>query len=184
MIIQKTEISPNHFGPDIESIPEHLRDRASYTLLPDGTYQVTINKTPEEIEAETQALRATSQLIVAEKLLNESLPIERIPDFAKSFDPPKKGEKYEKDWILRHPQTDELYKVIQPEITWEDWWEMEEVPALVTPLRSTTEVTPWKQPESTNPYMKGEKVTHKGKTWESDIDNNVWEPGVYGWTTI
>ena len=21
-----------------------------------------------------------------------------------------------------------------------------------------------------------------GKTWVSDIDNNVWEPGVYGWT--
>ena len=39
----------------------------------------------------------------------------------------------------------------------------------------------WKQPESTNPYMKGDKVRHNGKTWVSDIDNNVWEPGVYGW---
>ena len=40
---------------------------------------------------------------------------------------------------------------------------------------------PWEQPESTNPYMKGDKVTHAGKTWVSTIDNNVWEPGVYGW---
>lgn len=40
----------------------------------------------------------------------------------------------------------------------------------------------WEQPESTNPYMKGDKVTHNGKTWISDIDNNVWEPGVYGWS--
>lgn len=40
----------------------------------------------------------------------------------------------------------------------------------------------WEQPESTNPYMAGDKVTHNGKTWVSDIDNNVWEPGVYGWT--
>ena len=23
----------------------------------------------------------------------------------------------------------------------------------------------WVQPDSTNPYMKGDKVTHKGKTW-------------------
>ena len=23
-----------------------------------------------------------------------------------------------------------------------------------------------------------------GKTWISDIDNNVWEPGVYGWTEL
>ena len=40
---------------------------------------------------------------------------------------------------------------------------------------------PWEQPESTNPYMKGDKVTHAGRTWVSTIDNNVWEPGVYGW---
>lgn len=40
---------------------------------------------------------------------------------------------------------------------------------------------PWEQPESTNPYLKGDKVTHAGKTWVSTIDNNVWEPGVYGW---
>ena len=40
---------------------------------------------------------------------------------------------------------------------------------------------PWEQPESTNPYMKGDKVTHGGRTWVSAIDNNVWEPGVYGW---
>lgn len=34
----------------------------------------------------------------------------------------------------------------------------------------------WEQPSSTNPYMKGDKVKHNGKTWESLIDNNVWEP--------
>ena len=33
----------------------------------------------------------------------------------------------------------------------------------------------WEQPESTNPYSKGDKVTHNGKTWRSTIDGNVWE---------
>ena len=42
----------------------------------------------------------------------------------------------------------------------------------------------WEQPDSTNPYNAGDKVSHNGKTWVSDIDNNVWEPGVYGWTKI
>ncbi len=42
----------------------------------------------------------------------------------------------------------------------------------------------WVQPGSTNPYMKGDKVRHNGKTWVSDIDNNVWEPGVYGWSEV
>ena len=40
----------------------------------------------------------------------------------------------------------------------------------------------WVQPDSTNPYMKGDKVTHNGKKWSSDVDANVWEPGVYGWS--
>lgn len=42
----------------------------------------------------------------------------------------------------------------------------------------------WVQPDSTNPYMIGDKVTHNGKTWICIIDNNVWEPGVYGWDEV
>ena len=41
-------------------------------------------------------------------------------------------------------------------------------------------ILPWEQPGSTNPYMNGDKVTHNGKTWESLVDNNVWEPGAVG----
>lgn len=47
-----------------------------------------------------------------------------------------------------------------------------------------TIIPAWEQPDSTNPYMTGDKVMHNDKTWVSDIDNNVWEPGVYGWTEI
>lgn len=47
------------------------------------------------------------------------------------------------------------------------------------------EVIPeWEQPDSTNPYHIGDKVTHNGKTWVSTVDNNVWEPGVYGWEEL
>lgn len=42
----------------------------------------------------------------------------------------------------------------------------------------------WEQPDSTNPYMKGDMVRHNGKVWESEVDNNVWEPGVYGWKEV
>lgn len=42
----------------------------------------------------------------------------------------------------------------------------------------------WEQPNSTNPHMIGDKVTYKDKTWISNVDNNVWEPGVYGWSEI
>lgn len=55
-------------------------------------------------------------------------------------------------------------------------------PFLISP---TGEVLPWVQPESTNPYQVGDKVTHKGKTWLNEkTPNNVWEPGVYGWVEV
>lgn len=46
------------------------------------------------------------------------------------------------------------------------------------------EVAEWVQPDSTNPYMIGDRVLHNGNTWESTVDNNVWEPGVYGWEQV
>ena len=49
---------------------------------------------------------------------------------------------------------------------------------------STTEPPEGAQPDSTNTYKKGDKVIHNGKTWVSDVDNNSWEPGVYGWSEI
>ena len=45
-------------------------------------------------------------------------------------------------------------------------------------------ILPWEQPDSSNPYKKGDKVTHNGKTWVSTVDNNVWEPGAYGWNEV
>lgn len=43
----------------------------------------------------------------------------------------------------------------------------------------------WRQPTgATDAYPMGAKVSHNGKHWVSDVDNNVWEPGVYGWTDM
>ena len=75
-----------------------------------------------------------------------------------------------------------LYKCLQPHAAQPDWTPTAAPSLWAKVLVSDTgEPLPWEQPESTNPYMKGDKVTHAGKTWVSTIDNNVWEPGVYGW---
>ena len=47
-------------------------------------------------------------------------------------------------------------------------------------LTSATDILPWEQPSSTNPYMKGDKVLWDGHTWESAIDYNVYMPGGVG----
>ncbi|OUN47307.1 hypothetical protein B5G20_04905 [Collinsella sp. An7] len=36
---------------------------------------------------------------------------------------------------------------------------------------------PWEQPDSTNGYSEGDRVTHNGRLWESLVDDNVDEPG-------
>ena len=75
-----------------------------------------------------------------------------------------------------------LYKCLQPHEAQADWTPTAAPSLWAKVLVSDTgEALPWEQPESTNPYMQGDKVTHGGKTWVSAIDNNIWEPGVYGW---
>lgn len=78
---------------------------------------------------------------------------------------------------------DTLYAVIQNHTSQPDWAPDVAVSLFARVLIPDPEVIPdWAQPDSTNPYMKGDKVKHLGKVWISDIDNNVWEPSVYGWT--
>ena len=78
-----------------------------------------------------------------------------------------------------------LYKCLQAHTSQGDW-----TPTAATSLWAKVlipvpgTIPEWEQPESTNPYMAGDKVTHNGKTWISTTDNNVWEPGVYGWDEI
>lgn len=78
-----------------------------------------------------------------------------------------------------------LYKVLQDH-TSQSNWTPDAVPSLFAKVLIPDQGTipEWEQPDSTNPYAKGDKVTHNGKTWVSDIDGNVWEPGVYGWSEV
>ena len=75
-----------------------------------------------------------------------------------------------------------LYRVLQLH-TSQTGWEPSAAPSLFAQvLIPDPEAVPeWQQPDSTNGYMAGDKVTHNGSMWVSTMDNNVWEPGVYGW---
>ena len=78
-----------------------------------------------------------------------------------------------------------LYKVLQDH-TSQETWTPEAAPSLFAKvlIPDETVIPEWEQPDSTNPYSKCDKVTHNGKTWVSDYDNNVWEPGVFGWSEV
>ncbi len=79
-----------------------------------------------------------------------------------------------------------VYTVLQAHTSQQDW-APDAAPSLfaqLLPGQGGSGIGEWVQPDSTNPYMQGDTVTYGGKTWVSDIDNNVWQPGVYGWREV
>lgn len=80
---------------------------------------------------------------------------------------------------VRHKDT--LYKVLQGHNKQSGWAPDVTLSLFAKVLIPDASVTPaWEQPGSTNGYSVGDRVTHGGKTWESLVDSNVWEPGETG----
>lgn len=76
-----------------------------------------------------------------------------------------------------------LYRCVQAH-TSQAGWSPDLTPALWTRV-SVEEWPEWVQPTGAqDAYMAGDKVSHNGKHWQSIVDNNTWEPGVYGWTEV
>lgn len=83
----------------------------------------------------------------------------------------------------RYRYNERLWKVLQAHTVQADWTPDTAVSLYVEV--SLEEWPEWVQPVgSTDAYPLGAKVTHNDKHWESVVDNNVWEPGVYGWTEV
>ena len=76
-----------------------------------------------------------------------------------------------------------LYRCVQAH-TSQDGWSPDLTPALWARV-SIEEWPEWVQPTGAqDAYMAGDKVSHNGRHWQSIVDNNTWEPGVYGWTEV
>ena len=85
-----------------------------------------------------------------------------------------------------------LYKVLQAH-TSQDGWQPDVAPSLFAKnlivkdeQGEQVDIPEWEQPDSTNPYMTGDKVRFEGKVYRSLIDNNVWSPSDYpqGWEEV
>lgn len=100
----------------------------------------------------------------------------------------KKKYKFTNDDVnagFRCQYKDVLYKVIQAHEIHEAYPPDVTVSLYARVLIPDENVVPeWEQPISTNGYSIGDRVTHNGKTWESLVNNNVYEPGAMGTTTV
>jgi hypothetical protein len=90
---------------------------------------------------------------------------------------------------------EELWWVIQSYNT-ATWPDPTVIPALIRRARVPGEIQPWAQPldqfdayKLVNPFTgQPDSVTHNGQTWRvtqaDGAGNNVWQPGVFGWTQV
>lgn len=85
-----------------------------------------------------------------------------------------------------------LYKVLQDH-TSQETWTPDITPSLFAKVLiikneegEQVDIPNFEQPDSTNPYMVGDKVKFEGKIYQSLIDNNVWSPIDYpaGWEEV
>ena len=78
-----------------------------------------------------------------------------------------------------------LYKCLQGHTSQADWTPDTAVSLWVEVSDPAIEFPEWKQPQGAHDaYMTGDKVSHNEKHWVSDIDSNIWEPSVYGWSEV
>lgn len=77
----------------------------------------------------------------------------------------------------------QLYQVLQDHTSAEEW-----IPDTATSLYKKIGVSEEGYPEWVQPlgasdaYNTGDVVVHNDILYESTVDANVWEPGVYGWS--
>ena len=92
---------------------------------------------------------------------------------------------YALDVRVRYDGT--LYKCVQAHTSQADWTPPT-TPALWTEVAEPGTIPVWKQPTGAqDAYMTGDKVHYPGEddpVYESTMDYNVYEPGVYGWVEV
>ena len=127
--------------------------------------------------------RRAKAFIEAVKILRENVSDEKAISAVAAYPTWKSGCAYVANDRVVYNEV--LYRVLMNHTSQEDW-APDVAPSLFAKvlIPDSNVIVPWEQPDSTNPYMTGDKVSHNGFNWISTADNNVWEPGVYGWEVI
>lgn len=130
-----------------------------------------------------QQMNRFFQIMAQQMNLEDSVATE----IADLYEPWVEGKAYTTGTILKYGTNadgeTQLYSVLQNHTSQFDWLP-DLTPSLYKKVGFDDSGIPiWTQPlGASDAYAKGDVVTHNNKTWVSDVDANVWEPGVYGWT--
>ena len=135
----------------------------------------------KEIEAKEESLNKIGK-IVANQVTDDVVALS-IKEF---YDEWQEGVTYKVNQYVMYKEV--LYKVLTEHNSQASW--TPDVTAslyakvLADPTGET--INEWVQPDSTNGYMKGDKVKYEGVVYVSLIDNNIWSPVAYpaGWQIV
>lgn len=145
----------------------------------------TLNNQVVSVEKKVDAIDSAQYGAMIDLLVGEAqlFSNEKALEYQNLYEEWKVDTLYPKDYKVNFTKAEikTLYKCLT-EHTSQESWTPDAAPSLWAKvlIPDPSVIPDWEQPLSTNPYMKGDNVKHKGKTWESLVDNNVWEPGVVG----
>lgn len=116
---------------------------------------------------------------------SQTLPDEKAQTNIALYPHWKDDAHYDVNYRVRY--NDVVYKCLQSHDAQSTWTPTDASSLWAKVLVPSPEVIPdWEQPDSTNPYMTGDRVRFNGRVYESTIDNNIWSPDAYpqGWKEI
>lgn len=147
--------------------------------LPDELELVVVAET--DVGVEMSAAETTASILFVSMAEAGQIDSTTAGEHASNFAEWAYPVSYKAGAIRRYK--DRLYRCVQAHTSQEDWTPVE-TPSLWAEIADPSEEWPqWAQPIGAHDaYNAGDKASHSGKKWVSEIDANVWEPGVYGWT--
>ena len=131
----------------------------------------------------------TPQQVLA-ALLSETDVMDSLPDSALEHMAPymaewEIGKAYSVGDKVQHGERP--YRCLQAHTSQQSWNPADATSLWARILSGGDSVPVWEQPDSTNPYMKGDKVhfpNAQDPVYESTIDYNIYAPDVYGWQLV
>lgn len=164
-----------------EEIAKAEAYNGEYTIEDDGKPEPVIPPTNAELASSLASVQSASAVAFVALCEVGTLDVVTASEHADLFAPWAYPIAYTVGQLRRH--NNKLYRCVQAHTSQADWtpdtaaslWSVAADPAEEWPA--------WSQPIGAHDaYAKGAKVSHNGKHWTSNVDSNVWEPGVYGWT--
>lgn len=168
----------SHQLVEVDSVPEGIV--AGYYYYRDGEYYTSQRELNELARAQQADAGSLAFVILAK---DGKIDDVTIVEHANQFPEWQADVSYAQSDIVSYGG--KLYRCNQAHTSQADWTPDTSASLWKEIGDPTVEYPEWSQPLGAfDAYAAGAKVSHNGKNWVSTVDNNVWEPGVYGWNEV